>query len=386
MYEATNDKPREKLPSGRMLPQEALRGSGRGSNEIDFWRGFALLAIFINHVPGIWFERWTHKNLGTSDSAELFVFLAGFSLRYLADSRTENLTPARLFARLEGRAFTLYTAHILITVLALAILAGAALWFETSLVLDWHNARAFFQETVPTIIGIALLSHHLGYFDILPLYILLMAAAPVIVIFHRLAPNWLLPVSFAIWVATLTFAVNVPMWPVESRWFFNPLAWQLCFIAGFVIAKPTGFGAWTRNNLRWLRLAAIPVLLAGAWINFNALWPNPFEVPWPEMFFVFSKTFLSPGRFFHMLALAALLTGAFAIAYRLRLFRPVGDYFCMLGRNSLHVFCAGSVLSLLGQVARFAAPDSFFTDLCVLIVGFITMSMVAWLNEWRSRL
>lgn len=378
---------KERIPSGRMLPKEAGRGSGRLSNEVDFWRGFALIIIFINHVPGIWFENYTPRNIGMSDSAELFVFLAGFSLRYLADSRTENLTPVRLFMRLEGRAFTLYTAHILITVLALAMLAGAALWFETSLLLEWHNARAFFQDTVATIIGIALLSHHLGYFDILPLYIVLLAASPFVVLLYRFSPALLLVISIAIWAVTLTFAFNIPTWPVENRWFFNPLAWQLCFVTGFLLAKPVGLGRWARDNLFWLRLAALPILIAGLVIKMSdAYWPNPLNVPWPEMFFVANKTFLTPMRFVHVLALAAMITGVFAFAYRFAFFRPLGDYFCLLGRNSLNVFCAGSVFSLSGQIVRFAAPGSFLTDLGVLLAGIIVMSAIAWANEWRTRL
>ena len=45
----------------------------RAPNEIDFWRGFALVTIFINHIPGIYFERFTFRNVSLSDSAELFV-------------------------------------------------------------------------------------------------------------------------------------------------------------------------------------------------------------------------------------------------------------------------------------------------------------------------
>ena len=55
----------------------------REANAVDFWRGFALVSIFINHIPGICYERLTHRNLSISDSAELFVFLAGWSLGLL---------------------------------------------------------------------------------------------------------------------------------------------------------------------------------------------------------------------------------------------------------------------------------------------------------------
>ena len=50
----------------------------RQANAVDFWRGLALIFIFINHIPGIYYARFTHANYSLSDSADLFVFLAGW--------------------------------------------------------------------------------------------------------------------------------------------------------------------------------------------------------------------------------------------------------------------------------------------------------------------
>jgi hypothetical protein len=82
----------------------------RQANAVDFWRGFALVSIFVNHIPGIFYERLTHRNLSISDSAELFVFLAGWSLGLLVGSRKGQLTAARLASRLGGRALQIYAA------------------------------------------------------------------------------------------------------------------------------------------------------------------------------------------------------------------------------------------------------------------------------------
>jgi len=141
----------------------------RQANAVDFWRGFALVSIFVNHIPGIWFERLTHRNFSISDSAELFVFLAGWSLGLLVSSRSAATNSALLVFRLGGRAVTIYAAQILISSIALALLASAAYAFDNPLILEWHNAAAIFQEPALTHIGLVLLSHHLGYFDILPL-------------------------------------------------------------------------------------------------------------------------------------------------------------------------------------------------------------------------
>jgi hypothetical protein len=44
---------------------------------IDFLRGLALLAIFIDHIPWNPLSRFTPQALGLSDAAEAFVFMSG---------------------------------------------------------------------------------------------------------------------------------------------------------------------------------------------------------------------------------------------------------------------------------------------------------------------
>ena len=99
----------------------------REANAVDFWRGFALVSIFVNHVPGITYEHFTHRNFSLSDSAELFVFLAGWSLGLLVNGNGKRKGGAAPLAfRLGGRSLQIYAAHILISGLALALLAGVA--------------------------------------------------------------------------------------------------------------------------------------------------------------------------------------------------------------------------------------------------------------------
>jgi hypothetical protein len=44
---------------------------------IDFFRGIALISIFIDHIPGNEFAKFTLPNFGFADAAEIFVLLAG---------------------------------------------------------------------------------------------------------------------------------------------------------------------------------------------------------------------------------------------------------------------------------------------------------------------
>ncbi len=134
----------------------------RAPNAVDFWRGFALVSIFINHIPGIFYDQFTHRAVSISDSAELFVFLAGWSLRYVIGDSVRPTPMHHVVFRLGGRAVTLYAAHMMIVMLAIAILAITARLADNPLLLEWHNAAAVFYRPVETHIGLALLTHQLG--------------------------------------------------------------------------------------------------------------------------------------------------------------------------------------------------------------------------------
>ena len=98
---------------------------------------------------------------------------------------------------------------------------------------------------------------------------------------------------------------------------------------------------------------------------------------------MFDKTFATPARILHLLALVALFNGAFAIVEER--IRPVARFFSMLGRNSLYVFCVGSLVALSSQFGRFVLGGSMLVDSLVLLIGIICMGMTAWIVEWRMR-
>ena len=357
----------------------------RGPNEIDFWRGLALVSIFANHIPGFFFERFTHRNYGLSDSAELFVFLAGWSLRGLASRNVGQ--PAglgRLVLRLGARAVTLYAAQILITMAAIGLIAAAALLLDNPLLLEWHNAAAVFQDPMLAHLGLMLLTHQLGYFDILPLYVVLMISSPGMAVFDRFVPGLVLPLSLALYALALTLNLNLRTWPVEGVWYFNPLAWQLTFVLGFVLAGSGELASFVRRRRRILRALGLVVVAAGFWAAVTDYAPDPMRLPSPKLLFSFDKTYESPARLLHFLALAAAFAGSFATICRLLPY--LARFLSMLGRNSLNVFCVGSILSLAGQLARFVFGGGVAVDLVVLTVGLAALGFTAWLSELGDRL
>ena len=354
----------------------------RAATAIDFWRGFALIAIFINHIPGIYFDRFTHRNFSLSDSADLFVFLAGWALR-LTVGRPEDPTPIkRVMFRVGSRIVSLYAAQIVITTIAIGMLAVAATLLENPLLLEWNNAAAVFYDPVNAHIGLMLLTHQLGYFDILPLYVVLMAMAPGVVIIHRTAPNLLFPISLVIYLVALVFQVALPTWPSEGQWFFNPLAWQIVFVLGFLMARERGIGGFVRENIGRIRILAVPIVVACSIAVIAKWWPDPTRMPEPKLLFLLSKTYATPPRLIQFLALIVLFSAVYPYIFQYA--KPLVEFLSKLGRNSLNVFCVASLLSLWGQIMRLIYKGDFLVDTMIVVIGVVGMGLTAWLSEKRE--
>lgn len=356
----------------------------RDVNAIDFWRGFALVTIFINHVPGNTFERYTFSQYGISDAAELFVFLAGWSIGIATRGRDGQPEPRlRTVLRLASRTIEVYRAQLAVMVLALAIIAGSALILDNPLILEWHNAGTLFADPIQAICGMALLTYQLGFFDILPLYVVLIGIAPVFVLVGRVNRVAALALSAGVYGASLVFEWNLPVWPGEGGWFFDPLCWQLLLVLGFVLQDwnraSDALRVWSR---RLFPLGAILVAL-GIWLSVTGIRPDPMLVPEPRLLFTFEKTYLTPARLSHFLGVLL----AFAPLYGLIAPRigPIVRYLARLGRNSLAVFSMGSILSLIGQLVRFQTGGGLLTDVLVAGSGLIGMGFTAWFLEWRTR-
>lgn len=374
-------------PGVETPPRSSKAAAGKGPrvpNAIDFWRGFALVTIFINHIPGNAFEYYTYSHYGLSDAAELFVFLAGWSIGLAVNGRAGNPEPAVMtWLRLHNRAVAVYRAHITIISLALAMLAGTALVLENPLILEWHNAGAFFADPVRTMSGIALLTHQLGFFNILPLYVMLLLAAPAFVLLARYSRLATLAASFGLYALSLVFEWNMPSWPAEGAWFFDPFCWQLLFVLGFLLQGWNSESAAVRIWAVRLIPLAILVVFTGIVLMVGDIWPDPLSVPWPRLVFTFDKTYLSPGRLVHFFAVLITFRGLYGLIAPWA--GPLVRFLSELGRNSLAVFSMGSLLSLGAQFIRFQTGGGLFVDVLVVGCGLFLLGFTAWFVEWRSR-
>jgi hypothetical protein len=354
----------------------------RPPNAIDFWRGVALVMIFINHIPGMDYSILTMRNYAISDAAELFVFLAGCSLAFVVNGRTVKKPLSQSVPRLLLRAFEIWQAQIVTISVAVAMLGAAALYFNDPLFLEWHGAGPAFVDTVRASIGMVLLTYQIGYFNILPLYVVLLLIVTVFVVIARFSLLLALAASVALYVATLTLQLGLPSWPAEGAWFFNPLSWQLLIVLGYVAMSVKREQPAAEDLLKRAWPWAVALVLLGVtivWVDYR---PDPMAVPNPRYFFLFDKEYLSPARIVSMLAIAIAFYPAFPLLSRRM--GPVVRYCSSLGRNSLAVFCMASLLALGGQIARYLGQPTFLFDTAIVVIGLVVLGVTAWIAEFRS--
>ena len=315
---------------------------------VDFARGLVLVAMTIDHLPGNLLEHFTPRNFALSDSAEAFVFLSGLSIGLVYYRRTLAGGLAPVARSCFWRAGRLYGVHILMTAGALAIFA-AAYWlggFNDALIAP-HGRAVVFHDPLRGAIGVGLLSHQLGYFNILPLYVLLMASAPLVLALARFSPAAALAAALGAYCAVKWFGIDLPNWPEPGGWFFNPLAWQLVFTLGVLAGVRWGETPPRRSPV--LQALCLSLCVAGALIVSDGFGLLPGLRDSAYAMLDIGKQDLGAARLVNFLALAYVLATTPMLRVLAR--TSAGEAVQSLGRRSLPVFAVSSLLCALGQAA-----------------------------------
>ena len=359
------------------LKQQASRNAGDARVlSIDFWRGFAIVTIFINHIPGNLFEPYTHKNFGFSDAAELFVLLAGVAAAF-AYLPGLSASPARTVMRIGLRAWSLYMAHLTLIAVCGAIVAYAVMVTEDTRLLEATQFDQIMGNPLSATLGVATLGMQPAYLNILPLYIVLLVMAPAMMSLVRVSPWLALAASGAIYTSAQLLELTLPAYPATEAWYFNPFAWQLLFVTGLCIGSVLGAGRRIAVGNLLLVASVAYVLLALVWWRMG--WIIDLS-PVPRFLWDFDKTNLSLPRLLHVLALACIVSRLplESLLRRTGIGRPL----ILLGRHSLPVFCVGTALGMVAVPVRASELGHPALDLLIIPGGIVVQLALAWVLEW----
>ena len=352
-------------PVDAAAAKEALRDP-----RLDFFRGLGMFIILIAHIPWNSWKNWIPARFGYSDATEIFVFCSGAAsaIAFLKIFNARGWWVGTM--RIAFRIWQLYWCHIALffAVVATLIFIDNSIEDANRSYLTTLNLRRFVNnpvEFLPSLFGL----HYVpNFFDILVMYMVILALIPVIValswrgkwwamgfsllLWAIASQPWLVFVDFStanivetknlwVWFKTLIGlqegvpvfqGLNLPAEPVtrnDRNWFFNPFCWQLIFFTGFAFSV----GWLPKPPVKWyLILLALAVLIPSFFMDTDGVparrllaaqpdvnniliswgWSEWTLTEWrtwhrENMRIVFSKEFFGLFRYVHFLALAYLV-------------------------------------------------------------------------------
>ncbi|KQV20311.1 hypothetical protein ASC97_09820 [Rhizobium sp. Root1203] len=375
--------PEKTFGAGRSFVTAA---ASKRDTRLDVLRGLALITIFINHVPGQIFENLTTKNFGFSDAAEAFVLISGIAVGLAYGSRFEPGQWLQTAKKASKRAFTLYLAHMITTFMTLALFLTGAWVFHRPGLLCEINILAVLTNLKAGIPSLLLLGHQIGYNNILPMYGALMLMVPIILFLNARSPLLALTVSGSVWLLAGVFEIAPHNMLIEGYWFLNPLSWQFLFTIGIVGMTHVRRGGRLPQHPALMILATSYVLLSFVWVV-GQLWEfgdTLASLGMPPVLTGFDKTFLSLPRLLHVLSLTYIVLNIGALSRLLR--RPADHPLVILGRHSLNIFVAGTILAMIGQVMLYINNRDQIVGPIFVVLGIAVQFAYAYHLERKRKL
>lgn len=353
--------------------------SHRRDIRLDLLRGVALLVICLDHIPQNAAAALTLRNFALSDAAEVFVFVSGVAAA-LGLGRVLHRSGSRAWLRrIAHRIGQLYATHLALVAAALVLLwlgmtitGRPAGWAATPL-------SAIGGQGAAGVLGVLTLSIQPELLDILPLYMVLLAALPVIhLAAERNAPATL-AVSGLVWLAANVSGTSLP------GWYFNPLAWQFLFTFGVVCGLAIG-NRLALPQSRAVTAAAVLYLvfglvMAAPWAQLPGL--DSWRIAAPNWMGPLAKTNLSPWRLASMLSMAHLFA-VFVPASAAWLRSPRLEPLLCVGRNGLVVLAVATLVDYAAIAARLAGAHGVVYQAVSNAGAIAALLLAGWLAERRA--
>ncbi len=379
------------MPTSRAVELQGTASAARamlGTRDLrlDFFRGLSLFFIFIDHIPENLLSYFTLHSIAFCDAAEVFIFISGYTAALVYGQSLRRNGVLLAIAQIYRRVWQLYVAHVFLFVIFVAEVSYTLIAVQSPMYAEELRVGDFLNEPHIAVIRALLLDFQPPFLDILPLYIVLLATFPIVLLGLELGPALPCMVSVVLYMLTLKRGWALHTYPDNQAWFFNPLAWQFLFVIGATFGHGRAGGGTARRPLpRWLTLAAtvVAAFFAVISLSWTAHWIfDPFPPLFLKLWYLtLDKTNLAPLRLISFLALAGAT---------LHFVRPDSRFLAttaarpiiVCGQNSLYVFCLGIVLSVLGQFVLSDIDTGVDMQIAVNLVGIALMIGTAAMIQW----
>ncbi len=221
---------------------------------LDFFRGIAMFIILFAHTPGNLLTLWIPARWGFSDATEIFVFCSGMASAIAFGNTFARAGWVLGTARVLFRVWQVYWAHVALFFATLALtvfltdlrITGTNYWGQLNLWMVFVESEKWDNPDI--LLNFMTLRYVPNYFDILPMYMIVLLMMPVVMALARVDLRLVAAFVIGVWLMAQTalletlglgaYHLEFPAEPWSDRsWFFNPFGWQLIFFTGFAFMR-----------------------------------------------------------------------------------------------------------------------------------------------------
>lgn len=342
-----------------------------------------MFIILYAHIPNGEWVNWIPARFGFSDATEIFVCCSGFASAYAFGAAFVKAGWRIGATRIAYRVWQVYWVHVGVFIAIVAMLGAIDARLGTAFLGEELNLAPFLANPGGLMGHFLTLTYVPNFFDILPMYLVILALVPLMMALAQWSLKAVAAVSVALWLAANLHFLDLPAEPWSDRgWFFDPFAWQLVFFTGFAFAM-----RWLPAPPRDRRLmtAAIVVLALVAPFSCQdgfACYAGWGHVQWLAdvgdaiPFGLRSKTYEGVLRYGHFLALAYV---AFCLVGENG--RNLRGWFVeammRVGRQTLAAFVTGLILAQLIGVILAVYGAGFVMQTITHLAGSVALFCAA---------
>lgn len=342
---------------------------------LDFCRGLALIIIFIDHVPDNPLSSWTLRNFSFCDAAEIFVLISGVTTYLAYGSRFDQQGFLVCTRALGKRWIRVYFAHLLLFGVVAGFVITISRHFFGANYVDSLKLNWLVEDRERALLSVLTLTYLPRLLDILPLYLILLAIAPLLIPAVKRDYRIALLISGAVYATTWFSGWNLNAG--EGRqWYFDPFAWQFLYTLGMVVCHLSRVAPgesvhrayWLWPAIGFLVFTLVVACMANC---FGITRFAQLSYVWPA-----EKTFLSPLRVVNVVALLYVF-GFFVSPQAPWLKSKLANLLRACGQHSLPVYGFGVVLSCVGFVVMSESHSKLAANFVVNFFGIVLLLLLA---------
>jgi hypothetical protein len=355
--------------------------------ELDALRGLFLVWMTLTHLP-THFSDLVNQPFGFVSSAEGFVFLSALLVArlYIHQAMQDE---AGLRVKLWRRAFKIYGYHLLMLTLAFTVAAGLAVTTHRTAIYNLLNF--YIAHPFVAVAGSVLLLYCPPLLDILPMYVIFLAATPIVLSTAvRLGWNRIIGVSLAVWLLAqfglrdvvhnaVVHITHLPI-PLQETGAFNLFAWQWIWISGMWLGAKSAEGRVPISRVPG-KVVALCGVVCAFFIGVRHEWLGS-RLTQQTLGLLLDKWSIGPLRLLNLVCFTIVLYWLRKPVLKLVAIEP----FLTLGKASLEVFCAHVFFVFFGLALLYGEVTQLHGYLAIglLLFTFTGMILVA-LREVRRR-